>query len=73
MNAPRISAAKVYVDTVGDPDRYERHLTAHFSGRIRFAVRKKADSLFACVSAASICAKVRAGEPSWRHASCEWR
>lgn len=51
--------AQVYVDTVGDPGKYESKLTARFESRIKFTVRKKADSLFPVVSAASICAKVR--------------
>ena len=49
---------EVYVDTVGDPEIYEKKLTREFYGKINFTVRKKADSLFKVVSAASICAKV---------------
>lgn len=48
----------VYVDTVGDPGRYQAKLTAAFNSRIQFTVEKKADSTFKVVSAASICAKV---------------
>ena len=49
---------KVFVDTVGDPENYQRKLTKAFDGKIEFVVEKKADSLYKPVSAASICAKV---------------
>ena len=48
---------KVYVDTVGDADKYRVKLTEIFPG-IKFVVAKKADSLFPVVSGASIVAKV---------------
>ena len=48
----------MYVDTVGDAERYEDKLSQLFPS-IQFCVRKKADSLYPIVSAASICAKVR--------------
>jgi ribonuclease H2 subunit A len=53
-----VNVSKVFVDTVGDPEAYEKMLTIRFENKIEFTVRKKADSLFKVVSAASICAKV---------------
>lgn len=49
--------AKVYIDTVGDAEKYRIKLTEKFPG-IKFVVAKKADSLFPVVSGASIVAKV---------------
>ena len=59
----KVNVKEVYVDTVGDPDSYQRKLTSIFSREypsagIKFTVTKKADSLFKTVSAASIAAKV---------------
>lgn len=48
---------QVYVDTVGDPDRYRAKLERAFPG-IAFTVCAKADALYPIVSAASIVAKV---------------
>jgi ribonuclease HII len=48
---------KVYIDTVGDPEKYRIKLTEKFPG-IKFVVAKKADSLYPVVSGASIVAKV---------------
>eukprot|EP00276_Gloeochaete_wittrockiana_P009761 CAMPEP_0184648956 /NCGR_PEP_ID=MMETSP0308-20130426/6217_1 /TAXON_ID=38269 /ORGANISM="Gloeochaete witrockiana, Strain SAG 46.84" /LENGTH=165 /DNA_ID=CAMNT_0027081291 /DNA_START=150 /DNA_END=647 /DNA_ORIENTATION=+ len=53
-----VNVAEVYVDTVGDPARYEDRLRGLFPSVRKIVVAKKADSLYAIVSAASICAKV---------------
>lgn len=52
-----VRVAEVYVDTVGPPEKYEAKLQRIFP-EIAVTVAKKADSLYPCVSAASICAKV---------------
>jgi ribonuclease H2 subunit A len=49
--------AEVYIDTVGDAEKYRIKLTEKFPG-IKFVVAKKADSLFPVVSGASIVSKV---------------
>ncbi|XP_026440139.1 ribonuclease H2 subunit A-like isoform X1 [Papaver somniferum] len=48
---------EVYVDTVGDPEKYRIKMSERFPG-IKFVVAKKADSLYPVVSGASIVAKV---------------
>jgi len=53
-----VNVTHVYVDTVGDPGRYQAKLSAAFSHRIGFTVEKKADATYKVVSAASIAAKV---------------
>lgn len=53
-----VNVTHVFVDTVGDPQRYQEYLDRVFHGRITFKVTSKADSLFPVVSAASIVAKV---------------
>ena len=56
-----LKVAKVYIDTVGDPDKYRAKLEdryAYVLPNIEFTVCSKADDLFPVVSAASIAAKV---------------
>ncbi|CAN6445014.1 unnamed protein product [Victoria cruziana] len=49
--------SRVYVDTVGDAEKYRIKLSEKFPG-IKFVVAKKADSIYPVVSGASIVAKV---------------
>lgn len=59
--AEGVCVTEVFVDTVGDPDTYQRKLEGlfgHHTPAIAFTVAKKADSLYKTVSAASIAAKV---------------
>ncbi|PIA28207.1 hypothetical protein AQUCO_07200093v1 [Aquilegia coerulea] len=48
---------EVYVDTVGDPEKYRIKLSERYPS-VKFVVAKKADSLYPVVSGASIVAKV---------------
>lgn len=52
-----VNITRVYLDTVGDPGKYQRKLSDLFPS-VTVVVEKKADSKFPVVSAASICAKV---------------
>lgn len=59
--AEGVCVTEVYVDTVGDPEMYQKKLSGLFSHHtppIAVTVAKKADSLYKTVSAASIAAKV---------------
>jgi len=50
---------QVFVDTVGPPEKYENLLNREFGKYgVECIVRKKADSIYPIVGAASICAKV---------------
>lgn len=63
-----VRVVEVFVDTVGPPVSYQRVLQARFP-TLKVRVEKKADSLFAVVSAASVVAKVTrdvALEELWR-------
>jgi len=53
----KLPIVQVFLDTVGDPTKYEQKLLRIFP-KLKIKVSKKADALFPCVSAASICAKV---------------
>lgn len=48
---------QVYLDTVGDAEKYREKLLGRFPA-VKFVVAKKADSLYPVVSGASIIAKV---------------
>ncbi|TLD25095.1 hypothetical protein PspLS_05741 [Pyricularia sp. CBS 133598] len=52
-----VNVAEIYVDTVGPPAAYQKKLERFFP-TAKVTVSKKADSLYPCVSAASVCAKV---------------
>ncbi|KIW67980.1 ribonuclease HII [Phialophora macrospora] len=59
-----VNLTEIYVDTIGRPEVYQKKLALIFP-TIKITVEKKADSLFPCVSAASVVAKVT------RDVSCE--
>lgn len=52
-----VNVTEIYVDTVGDPSKYQLKLQTKFPG-IDITVAKKADATYSIVSGASICAKV---------------
>jgi ribonuclease H2 subunit A len=52
-----VNVTDVFIDTIGNPEAYQRRLEKIFPSQ-RITVAKKADSLYPCVSAASVCAKV---------------
>ena len=55
--AAGVNLHEIYVDTVGDADKYKDKLSKEFPG-IQFTVCPKADAIYPIVSAASIVAKV---------------
>ena len=57
VNGEKLNITHVYLDTVGDPFKYEQKILRRFP-KLKIKVSKKADSIYPCVSAASICAKV---------------
>lgn len=59
-----VNIREIYIDTIGNPEVYQRKLERIFP-TCKVRVEKKADSLFPCVSAASVVAKVT------RDVSCE--
>ncbi|KHN97375.1 Ribonuclease H2 subunit A [Metarhizium album ARSEF 1941] len=52
-----LNIREIYVDTIGQPATYQAKLQRVFP-TTSITVAKKADSLYPCVSAASVCAKV---------------
>ncbi|KAK0651184.1 ribonuclease H-like domain-containing protein [Cercophora newfieldiana] len=52
-----VNITEIYVDTIGQPAVYQAKLERVFP-TAKITVAKKADSLYPCVSAASVCAKV---------------
>lgn len=55
--AKGVNVKEIYIDTIGSPSVYQKKLERIFPTTV-ITVAKKADSLYPCVSAASVCAKV---------------
>ncbi|KAK4698006.1 ribonuclease H2 subunit A, partial [Lecanoromycetidae sp. Uapishka_2] len=55
--AKGVNVKEIYIDTIGSPAVYQKKLERIFPTTM-ITVAKKADSLYPCVSAASVCAKV---------------
>ncbi|MCJ1288101.1 hypothetical protein MMC26_007456 [Xylographa opegraphella] len=55
--AKGVHVKEIYIDTIGSPAIYQKRLERIFPTSM-ITVAKKADSLYPCVSAASVCAKV---------------
>lgn len=55
--AKGVNVKEIYIDTIGNPAVYQKRLEKIFP-TTKITVAKKADSLYPCVSAASVCAKV---------------
>ncbi|KZF20709.1 hypothetical protein L228DRAFT_213294 [Xylona heveae TC161] len=55
--AKGVNVKEIYIDTIGSPQTYQKKLERIFP-TTQITVAKKADSLYPCVSAASVCAKV---------------
>ena len=53
----KVDVKEVYIDTIGNPTTYQQKLERIFPS-LKITVAKKADSLYPCVSAASVAAKV---------------
>ena len=52
-----VNVKEIFIDTIGQPATYQKKLERVFP-TAKIIVAKKADSLYPCVSAASVCAKV---------------
>lgn len=52
-----VNVKEIFIDTIGNPATYQKKLERIFP-MAQVTVAKKADSLYPCVSAASVCAKV---------------